>query len=239
MGHQLVRKFDWVDHEEFGWGWVPAWIENADPVTGYTAGHDVLEHFPRCIGGIEGEMMAFGAMHIVRASREQGFGRRGICAAQGDDIERFFGDLHMQGDSADLIRDPGRVNLDDAADDIDMEQLGREVRKGLVRMLDERTRDSDSTRARVLRELGPRGIDKRIVGWIAKGALKARKRFAQWDLDTYELAELYNEVEKQFNALCDSEGEPGEQITVRVDFAARRVTVDREWATRLPPRQYR
>jgi hypothetical protein len=214
----LVRRFKWKDSDSFGWGWCPAWMDNGDPVVGFGAAHDCLEHFPRCIGGFEGEMMAFGAMQFVRHYADW---RGGILEAQRHDIAYFLENVAWQEQT---LRDPGRVRFDDMPHT--KEELIEAARKGILGWLHEHA-DGETLWAQ--RRMLPKDAAARIAGWMALGYHKARKRFAQWNLDSGDLLPLFDQIKDGFDRLAKRDAEPGEQIVVRVDFARMRVSVTRDY----------
>lgn len=220
----LTRRFKWDDQSDFGTGWTPAWMEGADPVQGRGAAHDVLEHFPRCIGGLEGEMMAFGAMHYIRGE-QSGFywGKHGIYRNQASDIEHFLRNRAWS-DGVPLVREPGKVRME--ADSIHHEELRLQVRKAIYNVFTES--GSGGYTRQECRAALPRGTDERIMGWIYKGYHKAEKRFAQWNLKPWDCANLFRKVQERFDRTAKW-AEESMQITVRVDFRQRFVSVDADY----------
>jgi hypothetical protein len=222
----LKRRFEWTDKSDMGDGWVPAWMEGGDPVgAGFGAAHDVLEHFPRCIGGFEGEMMAFGAMHMVRS--EYDFGRFTIYEGHASDLTYFLRNV-IEGDQT--LRDPGPFSLDGLYR-MDPDATLECIRKGILGACKEMGGYpcSLSELASYRRAL-PIDADTRILGWMVKGLRKAEKRFAQWDMPGWRLTEMFNEIRDEWDRVAKSTGELGEYIDVRVNFAERDVRITREYA---------
>ena len=63
----MRRVFILEENQEFGGaGLRPQWIRDADAYTGMAIPHDILEHFPKEPGPVEGEFMALGASIFVR-----------------------------------------------------------------------------------------------------------------------------------------------------------------------------
>jgi hypothetical protein len=221
----LTRRFIWKDTPDFGFGWCPAWMENGDPVVDFGAAHDVLEHFPRCIGGFEGEMMAFGAMCYVR--RYADWRRGGILDNQASDISYFLRNVAWAEQS---LEDPGPFR--DTPDLMEgVEEVTEMARKAVLSYCYEEA----SFPRRSLREMVdarrrlPADTVRRIVGWHIKGQRKAAKRFARWGLDSYDLILLFDEIKRQFEHESKREAAEGESLVVRVNFERRDVSVTREF----------
>ncbi len=238
MGATFLRRFKWSDSSDMGPGFVPDWIENADPVANFGAAHDALEHFPRCIGGFEGELMAFGAMHYVRGEAAGYDWNRGtIYAAQKSDLEFFLPNV-LQGDQT--LKDPGTVNLRALDNDpgFNLDELRRNVRGAIAsvcREQDYNDDDSGGSASAATRRKLPHQADDRMVRWIVKGYLKAKRRFERMGVSPWEAHCLFKEVTRKFSALCEG-GEHGEEIHVRIDFRKQTVRVDRleQWMVSIP-----
>lgn len=216
----LKRRFEWTDNSDYGAGWTPTFIKGADPTTGFGAAHDCLEHFPRCIGGFEGEMMAFGAMHFVRS--EYPWPRGDIYYNQKGDLANFMRSGLMYGEQT--LNDPGSVPTN--SDYIDQSTLRKMVRAAVMEILGEEA-DDRHNRAYYLRKLPPDPVN-RIMGWINKGVLKAEKRYAQWGISGWQATDLFMQIEEGFEKRAGS-GEFGEYIDVRVDFSRHKVQIDRDY----------
>lgn len=216
----LKRRFEWKDGTELGAGWVPAWNEHLNfPTVGYGAAHDVLEHFPK-LGGMQGEMMAFGAMYFVRSEYHWRGGD--IYSVQVHDIAN---ELHKIVLDDKQIESPGRSRLQ--SDYVDADSLRNTVRKAVISTLYELECGADYSKAHYRRQM-PSDICQRIEGWIMKGAVAAERRYTRMGVPQgWQMTELFNEIEEQFDRSAQC-GEEGEYIDVRVNFAERAVTVVRE-----------
>lgn len=217
----LKRRFLWKDSFDFGWGWCPSWMENGDPTVGFGAAHDTLEHFPRCIGGFEGEMMAFGAMHVVR--REISWNNGDIYDNQASDIQNFLG--NVVGGDHQTIRCPGAFNTRNLIFDADFMEAA--IARGIKEFCEEQAWERQT--AQEVRDKLPPEPVRRMLGWIVKGQRKALKRYDQWQLSPGELAWMFGEIRDEFDRIAKRNGDIGEHIDVRVDFDRRRVTVDRDY----------
>lgn len=219
----LKRRFEWKDETELESGWVPAWNEHLNfPTSGFGAAHDVLEHFPK-LGGMQGEMMAFGAMHFVRGDHYD-WNSGDIYAAQMSDIARELVDYTWRGE---LPESPGRSVL--SSNYIDSDRLREMVREAVVIALDEMVEGDgvEKNRAHFRRKM-PSGIAQRIEGWIVKGAIAAERRYTRMGQSNgQEMAELFRRVMEDFDRVGKRGGEEGEFIDVMVNVKELEVTVNR------------
>lgn len=217
----LKRRFEWKDDTELGAGWVPAWNEHLDfPTSGFGAAHDVLEHFPK-LGGMQGEMMAFGAMHFVRS--EYSWSRGDIYSMQVHDIANELRNCVCDDKQ---LESPGRSRLQ--SDYIDADSLREAVREAVIYALGELT-DADFSRKQYRRQM-PSDICQRIEGWIMKGAVAAGRRYARMGVPQgWQMTDLFNQVAEKFDQVAKQNGEVGEYVDVRIDFNERAVTVVRDY----------
>lgn len=230
----MLRTFKWEDHDNFGEGWVPQFFEGADPVSaGFTAAHDCLEHFPDFLGGLEGEMMAFGSMHYVR--RYFDFSNKyrysDIFMAHTADIGSFIYDRLVSNDGV-KCRDPGKFNASRLYNFDDATTLIA-IRAGIMDGIKEYVHGGEEgTKTEVLRML-PHKLDQRLLGWMVKGYREATSRFGSVGLDEMDMLEIFTEVSEEFEKAAKRDGEIGfdDIIDVSVNFKQRKVRVTRrsEW----------
>lgn len=220
----LKRRFEWKDDTELGAGWVPAWNEHLDfPTTGFGAAHDVLEHFPK-LGGMQGEMMAFGAMHFVRSDDWKFRNSRDIYEAQKNDIARELTDFTWAGKHLPVCSATRK-----GSDYIDTEKLRAMIRESITSALHDMASGADENYA-YFRRMMPRDIAQRIERWIIKGAIAAEKRYAKLGVPHgCQMTDLFGQVLEKFDQVAKHNGEEGEYVDVRVDFNERAVTVVRDY----------
>jgi hypothetical protein len=223
----LTRRFKWGE-SDLGEGWIPAWMDNADPTEGQGAAHDCLEHFPKCVGGFEGEMMALGAMHVTRDYVDATRWQWNLYEAQSYDIAYFLRNVL---DGEQTINDvPRRMDLDRYTWDLpfDVSTMRDAIRKGIVSALREAVHgDFDRTMWSERRALPPK-VDERILQWMAKGAIKAQKRFETLGVSPVQLGNIFESIARGFNEVGKG-GEHGEEMVVYVDWQRSSVDIVRRW----------
>ncbi len=225
-------RFTYEDDDDFGPGFVPDWIEDANPSQGMGAAHDVLEHFPNCIGGFEGELMAFGSLIFVRGEHYQPLNRHlwNVYDGISSDIQYFLPTV-LYGEQT--LRDPGAFRASEVTDEgMNLPLLRVSVSAG-VRIAIEHQVYGDQT-VESIRATLPGDAERRIVGWIVKGYRKARLRFKRADLPEWRACELFETIASEFDQALKEEGSPGDEITVKVDLRNRSVDVRRTtWEDRM------
>jgi hypothetical protein len=212
-----TRKFTVARHEEFGTiGLVPQWYPNGDPLSGMAAAHDVLEHFPNDDGSTAGELMALGASLFTR----------------GD------GGYHNQYRHYDRVRDP--------ASDIPMVWgylLNRDGRGSLPACRPVRDHDALADGRAIITEAVPemrhqfqRGdlptVAERetMARWIARGYVRARRRYRGVVGGACALATVFMEIEREADRLL-KHAEEGMELTVIVNVKRASVRVFCDYPT--------
>lgn len=219
----FIRKFKWGPDEEFGGeGWIPTWIENANAVgMGFTLAHDSLEHFPNCINGFEGEMLAFGQMLFVRI--ESGYAYKGRQYVSPEDsmsydIANFINNWWFDG-----CEDPGPVP--ECSEGMPDETFDEIARKGVLYWVTEYQRDMLSETINTYREIGGKQLAPRIAGWMRLGYMRARRRFEKYGLNCWHASELFRSIAEQFDEGNFNDGTEGDELHVKIDLAKREASV--------------
>jgi hypothetical protein len=192
----IVREFIYnVDEDTGEEGLQPVWFANATPTRGSGAAHDILEHFTKQAGPVEGELEAIGASLAIRW--EHGWGRsHGVLIREEDVMANS-----VSGVLTDILRDDLELPcfkrsraLPEEHDWADaVIQLG--VRKGL-----ERARREEPT-ADMLQGAD---LEEALVAWTRQGYRKAQRRYR--GIDLYTLGNiLFDRVAKQVDKLLASE----------------------------------
>lgn len=207
----LVRDYKFDPDADMGPGWCPAWMDNADPVEGFTAAHDCLEHFPVCVGGFEGEMMAMGAMHFTRQCHPD---MTNLWEDNAFDIRRFLQNVQA---GAETLKHPGRV-IWDGMDDYRTMNLS-EGRFQIAKAVE----DANEANYPVSVTL-PEDAAERILGWMVKGYRKARARFKRAGLTEFHTYLLWKQVEEKFDKTRKFADE-WHTIRVRIGLKAQKVDV--------------
>lgn len=209
-----VRDFVYgVDHQG-NVGLVLKGAPNFDVATGFTAAHDILEHFGVADQGIKEEMLAFGSMLYLRAEGDYWClytqtrdPRPGPIMA--NDISRFVAESYEQGNA---LPDPGRtLKLEDYLEDV-LDELAEECSRLYASEHEDNEFDRDV-------------YDKLIryaIGWIRKGYRKAARR---WNIDyAYRRAEFFKHVEDEFDA-ARKHVDAGDMLRVSVNIKSLEVNI--------------
>ena len=207
----INRIFTYVTDHEFGEGWIPNWLPNADPVVGVIAAHDILEHLPKGDCGAEDEFMALGACYYIRGETGY-FTHQSAENALAWDLPPILARV-ARGDQT--LRDPGTTY---AIQEID-ECLRTIVTKG-VQLTVQEDRYGDE---KILKNI-PRQSAAYILGWLRKGYRAARNRYKV--CGQYGVSDLFRCITEDVDRLTggqNSYGGYGERMQVLVNL--RRCTV--------------
>jgi len=202
-------KFIVAKHEEFGTlGLRPAWYPNGDPLSGKAAAHDILEHFPKDDGSAEGELMALGASNYVRGDGGYNNGYRYYNRVEdpGSEIPDVWSRLvNREGRTALKSCGVAREGMADARAMID---YGRN---------DFRERFGDEA---------PSTNDKEVMArWVARGYVKAQRRYRRVIGDACALGELFTRIERGADAAL-KRAEEGEEMLIYVNIKRCEVRID-------------
>lgn len=173
-------------HEEHGnIGLRPKCMPHADPFTGFGVIHDLIEHQRNDDGSTEAELMAFGAMLLVREDSGYHMGPRAWSAEYdiggGGFRDEWDYHLHRHNRHPDDLREPPRVTNRDA-----LERTYRVVR-ACARSLRNETRWDDN------RVLPSTAWWIKAAKWMAHGYQKAKRRYRH--MQAYDLGCLFRKGE--------------------------------------------
>lgn len=194
-------------------GLKPTWFEGADPTRGRGVAHDMLEHFKRDPGPLEGECMALGSFLLLRLNN--GFGSNSLASISplGNDVLGLLYAIAEKG--YDVPRLVKTRPLE--------EHFEQEVQKAFTQgygsledaleNLDEGVRGA--YRERILAAREP------MMSFVRTGFRKALRRYNGCDLYAVGV-NLFGKVEKMIDKLLGSET-LWEGAKVRVSIDARRL----------------
>jgi hypothetical protein len=208
-------RFTVAEHEEFGsLGFKPSWYPHGDPLGGMAVAHDILEHFPNDDGGAEGEFLALGAALYIRGETGY-FQRHGNVnppevhlSAEFDMIWR----AHTERDGRSDIREVSRVRNTELLD-----TCRKIVRLG-VKNLEENGVEPE--------DLPNHGTRELIARWLAKGYVKAARRYRK--LDQHTLSYVFGKIEEAADKALKYADE-GQVLTVWLDLKRYDVRTDLEY----------
>jgi hypothetical protein len=217
MSNKITKRFVWTDDSEYGSGFKPDWIPQADPTQGFGAAHDVLEHIIDTRGGFEGEMMAFGAMHYVRQYYPWRTGM--VYDNQHYDIANFL--RNVESEMQTCVEAP--ISKDDWHEDytFSSDEMRVWVRRAIMMYIKE-AQYGDESRASVLRVL-PVGISDSIVGWISAGYQAAVEFYTSRQISKHDAVDMFVEVQRLFDQHTKG-GEAGDYLDIHVDWESQEVT---------------
>lgn len=207
----IRRKFIYEEHREHGgFGFRPLWLPNADPASGMTVAHDVLEHFPHDNGSVDHEFKAFGAMMFVRGVcgwwAEQGSYYPDPAKQVGGDFYDLLSRVH-EGDEN--LNPPGIVPPLRQYDDL----LQRVAKAGCEEATKELQNGYDPKEC-----VSPEEHD-RILGWMRLGFRAARRRYS--GCDPYDVQCAFTHIKKVsddiLKRLNEDESMTGAKLIVHCD----------------------
>lgn len=213
--------FEIAEHEEHGFrGARPVDMPHADPGSGFTLAHDMLEHVDGDDGGIGAEFAAIGA---IAHTRGDAYGAQtGVGSAHADPVaEGLAGDL-----TSDLYRHFAHEGFaletppaDAPEADEHVEQSWAEAfRKAKRQIADEQggadwLRDNPDEAATVAEWLAPESRAK-MLGWLRAGYAAAVERYGS--IGTWELCHAFVEIEKAADAAIKHADAEGQRFRVTV-----------------------
>jgi hypothetical protein len=219
---KVVRRFKWVEDSDFGAGFAPTHIPQADPVfSGMTAAHDVLEHLFDKVGDFEGEMMALGAMHLVRADMDN---KLPMYELQYGDISNFVGDLLRGKHECKPPKKAVKLRQDHR---FDSEEMLLWIRRGIMGCLRE-CAGSYPGRFHDLveqRRYLPKNLDRIILEWMNLGFEEADRFSNKHNVPPCEWAGMFSTISQEFERKMRW-GEPGSAMRVTLDFDNGRAWVE-------------
>ena len=176
----ITRTFICEEHEEFGGlGWRPENIPNADPLSGMTVAHDCMEHFKSDNGGLEAELMAFGASLHVREAGGWYYNQpnsQGAAYNMSGEIAEFM--LKIKLGEEYLMTAPRTYALSDG-----MEDTVQEVILMAKKSFREEYEDEEELNSRTI---------KTFIDWLRIGYRKAIKRYG--DASPYSLSYIFSQI---------------------------------------------
>lgn len=219
MGKFITGRFICEEHTAFGeLGLRPLAMPEADPLSGMTVAHDMLEHFPDDDGGVEAEFMALGASYWLRCESGYNESRSRVDRDQAENIAADFPELfrHIR-DEGFTLHDPGPVEPieDEHTDDA----LRRCARLGVEETEQQETYQTDDGEEldEMLVAFCSYQSVERITGWLRKGYVRATERFE--DHDAFTLAEtVFGTIEKRLDDWLKSDAVEGTEVEVTIDL---------------------
>ena len=219
----IVRDFTFDEDSDTGMiGLRPAWFANAEPATGMTIAHDMLEHFKTQSEALEGECEALGALLALRLM--QGWGGapggayRSPAERLGFEVSTLIVDS-VQRDDRPLPRyRTSRPLRDECADEVILEAVSRGLESARGELGEWGGRE----------ELEPEGAERMkgaFVAWIRRGYRRTVKRFRHYDLYTIGI-DLFDRVTKDVTRLCRSEMLAyGDRVRIGLDLQRALVSI--------------
>ncbi len=197
-----------AEHEEHGFRGLQAlFMPGAEPASGLTAAHDIMEHFRGVDLDSDGEAMALGAMIYTRG--KAGYWQRNQTPynspgrVMAGDVARLWQERGQWGD----ITDPGRTTrIDDEEVEYWIEQAivhaRKEIRDDFCGGFDEDWSAHNP----------PSQWGNWVRGWLRKGYRRAMKRYT---LSSFTLADTFRRMEA---SLDEALKHADEGAIVRVSF---------------------
>jgi hypothetical protein len=208
-------RFTVAEHEEFGGlGFKPSWYPHGDPLGGMAVAHDILEHFPNDDGGAEGEFLALGAALYIRGDTGY-FQRSGNVNEAKVHIASDFPMIWQaltDRDGRSTVKHVQKVR------DTDLLDRCREIVRLGIKNLEENGVEPE--------DLPNHGTRELIARWLAKGYVKAARRYRK--LDQYTLSTVFGKIEEAADKALKHADE-GQVFTVRLDLKRYDVRTDLDY----------
>ena len=213
---RLAKTFQVEENEEYGTlGFRPVDMPDADPLSGVTCAHDLLEHEPGDDGSLAAEFRALGASLWLRGETDY-HSRNGSRAHPFEhlaaDFPALFAHLYFEG-----------FPLADATEAPEVPAGTAEVLRDAVRQGQADTSDehegADGDLGEALATWCGVTTGETLYRWLAIGYAAAVERYA--GIDAYTLAhEVFADIEKRLDVYLAVDAIEGETVTVEVDFGA-------------------
>lgn len=203
-------------HEEYGeLGLQIIGREWAEPLDGTVIAHDLLEHFPRDNGDIEGELMALGASLHVRDGANYYY-RVGRVIS--DPAPNFASDLLMQVSSYGGDNYTLRPIASRAIEDLD-DYILRAVKTARSNFPDE-FGDSCKLADSFLAQ------PTRVIGWMRRGYRRAVRRYG--DVPSWKLCQTFINAANAANKFL-KHSEEGYRAKIQIDVRSEQTRVFEIW----------
>lgn len=205
----INREFIYEEHQDSGfWGLTPAWMQIADPSTGQGCAHDMLEHFPSVGNPFEDELLAIGALYVLRyeAGRVNRTPAEYIAAI----LQEVLGYMLRRGDVP-LPRKTRALNREDLPES-EMQDAVELAFDMLSRTWKEHLQGDDADEPRSLDDV--QAVKQRVTEWLLRGYARAYRRYARsdvWGVAT----RLFPAVTKEVDSLLQSQAlQPGARVRI-------------------------
>lgn len=223
MDNIITGRFICEEHDGYGTlGLRPLAMPEADPLSGMTVAHDLLEHFPGDDGGVEAEFMALGASYWLRCESGYNESRSRVSRDQAENIAADFPELfrHIR-DEGFTLTDPGHVEpIEDTSTD---DALRRCAQMGV-----DETEQEETYQGNVDPELTTFCLNasvERITGWLRKGYRRATERFDGHD--AFTLSEtVFGTIEKRLDDWLKTGDCEGVEIEITIDLENYHVSIE-------------
>lgn len=204
----ITREFIFEDN-----GLIPAEMENADPGSGRTVAHDILEHF--CFQGdpVENELLALGALYLLRL--ESGAQRTNYELSLATLLARNVMDVLRDLMENEDLQPPRRRRVVGRAElpcDVVLPAVGQAFAGLDQAMFDEPSWSAERKQQLVAHKAG-------FEDWLLAGYKRAVQRFAQSDAFTVG-SHLFEEVARKTDELLTNAYmlQHGDHVRISVDL---------------------
>ena len=225
----IVRFFELGIHEEHGdWGFKPMGENNADPLGGMGVAHDLTEHFHSSDFGCHDELMAFGAIYLLRW-RDHTEPRRRKIVGRPESFGNFVSDelwevLEHHVEKKLALPDPPKFRYPSGDWEWDKakEDFGSVKQAVLDYGMFDRGADHWESSWRKYKRAA-----SKIEGWLVQGMRRAKRRYANC-VDLYSLHEsVFVPVQEWADSILKIVGpdsDHGIRVFLRIEFDIRRLT---------------
>lgn len=203
----ITREFVFADG-----GLMPVDMLNADPGTGRLVAHDILEHFSHKGDPVENELMAIGALYLLRL--ESGAQRADYSIPLQTLLARNIIDVLQDLMEDEALAAPRRRRVHDR-DELPLAVVQAAVEEAFVMLDSESRRSPDWSQERKAELLAHK---KSFSDWVLAGYQKATARYA--NSDAYTVAStLFDDIARTADAVIDSSAlSEGDRVRISVDF---------------------